>query len=101
MGRRRTARTPAQWVSEIRTRLGISQDMLARLFGAALVTIIRWESSANSPKGANLILLSALDLASKEDPSLGMQIIKNFRDQTKGLVPIWARIFELGNQNKE
>lgn len=84
----------ARRVSDLRASLGLTQDEFARLFGVAVVTVIRWETARNTPKGSNTILISALDLASQEDPLLGRRISDDLRDHS-GLVTIWAHVFAL------
>lgn len=56
----------------LRTRLGLSQEALARLLGVSFATVNRWESDAatSEPRGVVLILLQALEAAVRNDPKL-------------------------------
>lgn len=57
---------------ELRTRLGLSQEGLARLLGVAFATINRWENEkgASGPRGAVLVVLQALEVGLRHDRHL-------------------------------
>jgi transcriptional regulator with XRE-family HTH domain len=57
---------------DLRTRLGLSQEGLARLLGVAFATINRWENEkgASGPRGAVLVVLQALEEGLRHDRHL-------------------------------
>lgn len=56
----------------LRTRLGLSQEALARLLGVSFATVNRWESDSatSEPRGVILVLLQALEAGLRVDPTL-------------------------------
>lgn len=63
--------TPTR-LRRLRTRLGLSQEALARLLGVSFATVNRWESDAatSEPRGMVLVLLQALEAALRAEPTL-------------------------------
>ncbi len=50
-------------LSEIRARLGLSQEHMARLLGVSFASVNRWEAGHSSPTGPTLDLYQALTAA--------------------------------------
>ena len=50
-------------LAAIRTRLGLSQEQMARLLGVSFASVNRWEGNHSSPTGPTLDLYHALDAA--------------------------------------
>ncbi len=50
-------------LSAIRTRLGLSQESMARVLGVSFASVNRWEGGHSAPTGPNLDLYVALDAA--------------------------------------
>ena len=50
-------------LAAIRTRLGLSQEQMARLLGVSFASVNRWEGNHSSPTGPTLDLYLALDAA--------------------------------------
>jgi transcriptional regulator with XRE-family HTH domain len=50
-------------LAAVRTRLGFSQEQMARLLGVSFASVNRWEAGHSSPTGPTLDLYSALNAA--------------------------------------
>ena len=50
-------------LSGIRTRLGMTQEQMARLLGVSFASVNRWEAGHSSPTGPTLDLYQALNAA--------------------------------------
>jgi transcriptional regulator with XRE-family HTH domain len=50
-------------LSDIRHRLGLSQEQMARLLGVSFASVNRWEAGHSSPTGPTRDLYFALDAA--------------------------------------
>lgn len=50
-------------MAEIRARLGLSQEHMARLLGVSFASVNRWEGGHSFPVGATLDVYRALDEA--------------------------------------
>lgn len=62
----------ANQLRRLRTRLGLSQEALARLLGVSFATVNRWESEAatSEPRGMILVVLQALQAGLRVDSDL-------------------------------
>jgi DNA-binding transcriptional regulator YiaG len=58
--------TPNQ-IRAIRSRLGLTQQELADMIAASQVTVARWETGVNEPKGAYLKALKELAKRAKRN----------------------------------
>jgi DNA-binding transcriptional regulator YiaG len=58
--------TPQQ-IKAIRKRLGLTQQKLADMIAASQVTVARWETGVNEPKGAYLKALQELANRAKKN----------------------------------
>ena len=54
---------PTEQLSGIRSRLGMTQEQLARLLGVSFASVNRWEAGHSSPTGPTLDLYQALNAA--------------------------------------
>ena len=54
---------PMEQLSAIRSRLGITQEQMARLLGVSFASVNRWEAGHSSPTGPTLDLYQALNAA--------------------------------------
>ena len=52
-------------ITAIRTKLGLSQEQMARILGVSFASVNRWEGGHSSPMGPNRDLYLALDSALK------------------------------------
>ena len=50
-------------LTEVRARLGLSQEHMARLLGVSFASVNRWEAGHSSPTGPTLDLYQALTAA--------------------------------------
>jgi transcriptional regulator with XRE-family HTH domain len=50
-------------LAEVRRKLGLSQEQMARLLGVSFVSVNRWEGGHSGPTGPTLDLYMALDAA--------------------------------------
>lgn len=50
-------------LATVRTRLGLSQEQMARLLGVSFASVNRWEGGHSSPTGPTMDLYSALNAA--------------------------------------
>lgn len=48
-------------VSQLRERLGLTQEQFAARFGFSVATLRHWERGDRSPNGAALVLLNVID----------------------------------------
>jgi len=79
---------------DLRTRLGLSQEGLARLLGVAFATINRWENEkgASGPRGAVLVFLQALEEGLRRDRQLPTHLADW---STRGQPYLMHRLFAL------
>lgn len=77
----------------LRTRLGLSQEALARLLGVAFATVNRWEngSGGRGPHGAVLVFLQALAIGLRRDRELPQRLGEWAR---RGTPYLMYRLFE-------
>lgn len=59
-------------VSQLRSRLGFTQEQFAARFGFSVATLRHWERGDRSPTGASLVLLNVID----HNPKAVMQAIQ-------------------------
>jgi len=50
-------------LATVRTRLGLSQEQMARLLGVSFASVNRWEAGHSSPTGPTMDLYNALNAA--------------------------------------
>ena len=62
----------ANQLRRLRTRLGLSQEALARLLGVSFATVNRWESQSatSEPRGMILVVLQGLQAGLRVDAGL-------------------------------
>jgi putative transcriptional regulator len=87
----------------LRTRLGLSQEALARLLGVSFATVNRWESDkqASGPRGVVLVFVQALEAASHSDPALSDRLVDwTPRGQPYVLQRVLALAYPAGAQVK-
>lgn len=65
--------TPNQ-IKAVRKSLNLTQQQLADMIAATQVTVARWETGANEPKGAYLKALIALTKKVKTKTKKGLQV---------------------------
>jgi transcriptional regulator with XRE-family HTH domain len=67
----------ANRLRRLRTRLGLSQEALARLLGVSFATVNRWESDkqASGPRGVVLVFLQALEAGLDSDRALPERLV--------------------------
>jgi DNA-binding transcriptional regulator YiaG len=53
-------------IQRLRRKLELTQQQLADLIGAQRVTVTRWETGMNEPRGANLKALMELEKKAKK-----------------------------------
>jgi DNA-binding transcriptional regulator YiaG len=58
-------RVTSTQIKGLRKRLGLTQQQLADMIAATQVTVARWETGANEPKGAYLKALKELATKAK------------------------------------
>lgn len=58
--------TPIQ-IQQLRARLGLSQNGLARILDLGVGTVSRWESGTRTPRGRNLRELRRLQSSSTQE----------------------------------
>ena len=54
---------PTEQLAGIRSRLGLTQEQMARLLGVSFASVNRWEAGHSSPTGPTLDLYQALNAA--------------------------------------
>jgi transcriptional regulator with XRE-family HTH domain len=54
---------PSEQLAGIRSRLGMTQEQMARLLGVSFASVNRWEAGHSSPTGPTLDLYQALNAA--------------------------------------
>lgn len=54
---------PTEQLSAIRSRLGMTQEQMARVLGVSFASVNRWEAGHSSPTGPTLDLYQALNAA--------------------------------------
>lgn len=54
---------PTEQLSGIRSRLGMTQEQMARLLGVSFASVNRWEAGHSTPTGPTLDLYQALNAA--------------------------------------
>ena len=59
-------------VSQLRERLGLTQEQFAARFGFSVATLRHWERGDRSPNGAALVLLNVID----RNPRAVMQALR-------------------------
>jgi len=81
-------------LTELReTRLGLTQEGLARLLDVSFASVNRWESGTKTgPRGPVLALLRALDAAVHMDPGLRDHLSEW---EARGRNYLWAKVFDL------
>lgn len=66
-------------IAETRRNLGISQEVLAQILGIARVTLARWETGAQAPRGVQAtyleVLLQAIQRLDEECPTLFRRLV--------------------------
>jgi transcriptional regulator with XRE-family HTH domain len=84
----------------LRTRLGLSQEVLAQLLGVSFTTVNRWESDrgASGPRGVILTFLIALEGAVEVEPGL-REDLRSW--MAHGQPYVLQRVFALAYGEKE
>ena len=70
-------------IATIRTKLGLSQEQMARLLGVSFASVNRWEGGHSSPMGPNRDLYLALDSALRAGNS--PEMIKKAANAERGV----------------
>jgi transcriptional regulator with XRE-family HTH domain len=83
-------------LAAVRTRLGLSQERMARLLGVSFASVNRWEAGHSSPTGPTLDLYNALNAAIRTGHSA--EAIRQAANAERGMFLL--TLFKMGYAKK-
>lgn len=83
-------------LATVRTRLGLSQEQMARLLGVSFASVNRWEAGHSGPTGPTLDLYNALNAAIRAGHSA--QAIRQAANAERGMFLL--TLFQMGYAKK-